>query len=367
MPKSAHHVTDDGTGVKASRNKQDLSTPIYGLFFLAILYTLFIASDILLPIVLALLLSLLMAPAMVWFERRLYVPRVISALLLVGAFLAAIGGIGYGVFAPLTQWSEEAPQAVERILQGRGEVQQDLEKLQRSAEQIEEEVDGEMADGADPMVIVHESELWQNRLFSAAKKGVSGLALALALTYFLLVAGDTLVRNLAQQMNRKPRQIFLSIVRSGQQEIARYLGVITTVNASIGVVVGLVSWAAGLPTPVLWGLVAALARFIPYLGGILGVGLLTVVSVATFDGLLQIAMVPGTFLVLISIIGFFLEPYIHGHRLAVNPVIIFIAIFFWGFLWGPVGVLLAVPLMTVIMVVVSRIPKLKPLSEVLRK
>lgn len=363
MRKPVHSDTDS----KASLKYQDLSTPIYGLFFLAILYTLFIASDILLPIVFALLLTLLMAPAMVWFERHLKMPRVLSALVLVGGFLVAIGGIGYGIFAPLTQWSDEAPQAIERILQGRGEVQQDIEKLQQSAEQIEQEVGGEVDDGAEPTVIVHEGELWQNRVFSAAKRAASGLALAMALTYFLLVAGDVLVRNLAHQMKRKRRQIFLSIVRSGQQEIARYLGVITTVNASIGVVVGLVSWAVGLPTPVLWGLVAALARFIPYLGGILGIGLLTVVSVATFDGLLKIAIVPGTFLLLISVIGFFLEPYIHGHRLAVNPVIIFIAIFFWGFLWGPVGVLLAVPLMTVIMVVISRIPKLKPLSEVLRK
>lgn len=346
---------------------QDISTPIYGLFTLAILYTLFIASDILLPLVFALLLSLLMSPAVTWCSRKLGIPRALSALVFVLSFLIGIAGIAYGVFAPLTQWADEAPEAVERILQGRGEIQQDIEKLQESAEEIQEEVDGEVEGTEDPTIVVHESELWQHRAFAAAQSGVTGLGLALALTYFILVTGDTMVRNLANQMGRRKRHIFLSIVRSGQEQVARYLGVITSVNVTIGIIIGLLSWAVGLPTPVLWGLVAALARFIPYVGGILGAGLLVVVSVATFDDLLMIAIVPGTFLVMIALVGFFLEPYIHGQRLAVNPIIIFVSIFFWGFLWGPVGILMAVPLMTVIMVVVSHIPKLEPLSNVLRK
>lgn len=373
-PESSQPDSDQADQQQSSTSKlvsviqrQDLSTPIYGLFTLAILYTLFIASDILLPLVFALLLSLLMSPAVTWCAKHLRMPRALSGLVLVFAVVAAIGGITYGVFAPLTQWAEEAPEAVERILQGRGELQQDIEKLQESAEEIQSEVDGEVEGVEDPVVIVHESELWQHRAFAAAQSGITGLALSLALTYFLLVSGDTLVRNLAHQMGRSKRQIFLSIVRSGQQQVASYLGVITSVNISIGVVIGLLSWGVGLPTPVLWGLIATLARFIPYIGGFLGAGLLIVVSVATFDDLLMIAIVPGTYLILTSIIGFFLEPYIHGQRLAVNPVIIFISIFFWGFLWGPVGILLAVPLMTVIMVVVSHIPKLKPLSEVLHK
>lgn len=346
---------------------QDSSAPIYGLFTLAILYTLFLASEILLPLVLALLLSLLMSPVVAWSRRRLHIPHALSGLLIVLTFTAGLGGIGYGIFAPLTQWAEQAPRAVEQLLQGRSEIQRDLEQLQESAEEIQQEVDGQVQTDDDPTVIVHEGELWENRFFEQVKSGVVGLALALALTYFLLVSGDVLVRNLAHQMPRHRRQIFLSIVRAGQAQVARYLGVITSVNLSIGVVIGLISWAVGLPTPVLWGLVAALARFIPYIGGILGVGLLAVVSAGTFDDFWRIAIVPGSFLLLISVVGFFLEPYIHGQRLAVNPIIIFVSIFFWGWLWGPVGVLLAVPLMTVIMVVISHIPKLKPLSEVLRK
>lgn len=343
-----------------------VSTCIYGLFALAVLYTLFLASEILLPIVFAVLLSLVMAPAVMWAARR-GIPRALSALVLILTFVGALGGVGYGVFAPLTEWADEAPEAVERILQGRSQLQQDLERLQESAADIEDEVDDGMDTGDEPVVIIHEDELWQNQFLRNVRSGGAGFALAMALTYFILLNGDSLVRNLAKQMQRRRRVILLSIVRSGQEEVARYLAVITSVNITIGVIIGIIAWAAGLPTPVLWGLVAALARFIPYIGVILGTVLLGVVSVTTFDEIGRIALVPGSFLLLTSVVGFFLEPYLHGHRLAVNPVIIFVSIFFWGWLWGPVGVLLAVPLMTVIMVIVARIPALKPLSEVLRR
>lgn len=367
MQSGQNPESESSSSLLKTIKKQDLSTPIYGLFTFAILYTLFLASEILLPIVFALLLSLLMAPVVATAGKRWHIPRTISALALIITFIAALAGIGYGVFAPLTQWAEDAPRAVERLLQGRSEVQQDLEKLQRAAEDIQAEVEDEVEESDETQVIIHESELWQNRLATQVQSGVTGLALALALTYFILVSGDVLVRNLAQQMRRRRRHIFLCIVRSGQEQIARYLGVITSVNVGIGVTVGLLSWAVGLPTPVLWGVVAGLVRFIPYIGGILGTGLLLVVSVATFEELWQILLVPGAFVLLITVIGFFLEPYIHGQRLAVNPIIVFVSIFFWGWLWGPVGVLLAVPVMTVIMVVISHIPGLKPLADVLRK
>ncbi|MEP3562619.1 MAG: AI-2E family transporter, partial [Marinobacter sp.] len=121
------------------------------------------------------------------------------------------------------------------------------------------------------------------------------------------------------------------------------------------------------PDPAMWGLVAGLARFIPYLGNMLTIALLTLVSAVTLDTLWMMALAPLSFILLTTIVGFFLEPWIHGFRMAINPVIIFISIFFWGWLWGPVGVLLAVPLMTVIQVVLKQIPKLRPVYKVIAR
>lgn len=346
---------------------EKLVTPVIGLFMLAVAYTLYLAHEILLPIVLALLLSLLFSPLVAKASRKLGVPKAISSLFLMVLVLAVIAGLTYSVVTPLLEWADRAPHAMQRVLVGESQLQRSLEKLQDSAKQIEENMEEEGADVETPQTVVLQTDTWRSKLMSKGQSGVVGLALALALTYFLLVSGDTLVRNLARQMKRRRRCIFLRIVRSGQQQVARYLAVISLTNTAIGIAVGLIAWGAGLPTPVLWGLVAALTRFIPYIGVILGVSLFAVVSVMTFDEIWMMAVVPGSFLLMTTIIGFFLEPYIHGMRLAVNPVIIFVSIFFWGWFWGPVGVLLAVPLMTVIMVIISHIPKLKPLSEVLRK
>lgn len=346
--------------------KQNLTTPIYGLFFLAILYTLYLAHEILLPIILALLLSMLLAPLVGKAERRLKVPRTLSSLVFMLMVITLIGAVSYGIVKPLSEWADRAPSAVQRIFTGESEMERQMERFRQTAQQIEEEMD-DVSQEDRPQPVVLQQESWQSQALERAQNAAIGLALALALTYFLLVSGDTLVKNLAMQMRRSRRQIFMRIVRSGQEQVARYLAVITTTNLSIGIITGLVAWGVGLPTPVLWGLVATLSRFIPYIGVILGVALLAVVSVASFDELWKIAVVPGSFMLMTSVVGFFIEPYIHGMRMAVNPIIVFVSIFFWGWLWGPVGVLLAVPLMTVIMVVVSHIPRLRRLSEVLRK
>lgn len=363
---SADKQENNQFSVQEVLRQQNLNTPIYGLFSLAVLYTLYLAHEILLPIILALLLSMLLAPLVGKAERRLKVPRTLSSLVFMLLVVGLIGSVSYGIAKPLSEWAERAPNAIERIFTGESEMERQMDRFTQTAQQIEEEMD-DVSEEDRPQPVVLQDESWQSQAMDMAQQALFGLALALALAYFLLVSGDKLVKNLAAQMGRSKRQIFLRIVRSGQEQVARYLAVITTTNLSIGILTGLVAWGVGLPTPVLWGLVATLSRFIPYIGVILAVALLTVVSVATFDELWKIALVPGAFMLMTSIVGFFIEPYIHGMRMAVNPIIVFVSIFFWGWLWGPVGVLLAVPLMTVIMVVVSHIPKLKPLSKVLRK
>jgi len=114
-------------------------------------------------------------------------------------------------------------------------------------------------------------------------------------------------------------------------------------------------------------LIAGLARFIPYLGVILTILLLAVVSAISLDAVWLMAFAPLGYLGLTTLVGFFIEPWVHGFRMAINPVVIFVSIFFWGWLWGPVGVLLAVPLMTVIQVVLKQIPKLRPVYRVIAR
>lgn len=344
----------------------DLKVPVYGLFLLGVLYTLYLAHEILFPILLAVLTALALAPMVRWAGRRLRIPRPISALMAVLALLAAMIGLAWAVVMPMLDWAERAPHGVSQLLLGQSELTSQLDRLSQSAREIEEQIEALGEDNGPDAVVVQTSN-WREDLASGAQRTVAAIALALTLTYFLLVGGDRLIQNLVRQLPRRHRRTVLRVIKGSQQQIASYLAVVCSSNALVGVAIGLVAWAAGLPTPAVWGLIAGLTRFIPYLGVIIALLLLTVVSAYTHDEIWMIALVPASYLLLSALVGVFVEPWIHGYRMAINPVVIFVAIFFWGWLWGPVGALLAVPLMTVIQVVLRQIEPLRPVYRVIAR
>lgn len=346
----------------------DLSTPIHGLFALGVLYTLYLAHQIVLPIILAVLTSLLLAPLVKKAYVKWHVPRMVSSLLLVLMVLAGLAGVGVAVAMPALDWVGKAPEGISRLLVGDSTFKQQIERVSRSAKKVEKSVEDLSEEEAEkPTTVVLQTESWRSQLMTKARNGAAGLALALALTYFLLVGGDRLIRNLVRQLPREQRKTALRITHDSQSQIAQYLGVLGLSNLVVGVTTGLMCWAVGLPDPAVWGIVAALARFIPYLGVILTIALLAVVSAISLDTLWMMAIAPLGYLGLTTVVGFFIEPWIHGFRMAINPVVIFVSIFFWGWLWGPVGVLLAVPLMTVIQVVLKQIPRLRPVYRVIAR
>lgn len=350
--------------------RSDLATPLNGLFALGILYTLYLAHQIVLPIVLAVLTSLLLYPLVRKAYEKAGIPRVLSALVLVLLVLAGLVGIGVTVATPALEWAQQAPQGISRLLVGESGIKSQIDKVNESARKVEESMDelseDEGEQGATNTVVL-QTDSWRNQLMTKARNGAAGLALALALTYFLLVGGDRIIQNFVRQLPRGQRRNVLHIARDSQHQIAQYLAVLSLSNLIVGITTGLICWAVGLPDPAVWGLVAGLARFIPYLGVILTITLLAVVSATSLDVLWMMAIAPVGYLALTSTVGFFIEPWIHGFRMAINPVIIFVSIFFWGWLWGPVGVLLAVPLMTVIQVVLKQIPKLRPIYKVIAR
>jgi predicted PurR-regulated permease PerM len=345
----------------------DLATPVYGLFGLGVLYTLYVAHQIVLPIILAVMTSLLLSPLVKRAYVKWRIPRMVSSLVLVLLVLAGIVGITLAVATPALKWVEEVPQGISRLLVGESEISRQIARVTESAEQVEKSVEELSESGQQPSTVVLQTDSWRSQLMAKARNGIAGLALALALTYFLLVSGDRLIHNFIRQLPIDQRRTVLRMTHESQHQIAQYLGVLGLSNLFVGTTTGLISWAVGLPDPAVWGLVAGLARFIPYLGNILSISMLTVVSVVSLDELWMMAIAPLGFLGLTMLVGLFIEPWIHGFRMAINPVIIFVSIFFWGWLWGPVGVLLAVPLMTVIQVVLKQIPKLRPVYKVIAR
>jgi len=345
----------------------DLATPIYGLFGLGILYTLYVAHQIVLPIILAVMTSLLLSPLVKRAYVKWRIPRMVSSLIFVLLVLAGIVGITLAVATPALKWVEEVPQGISRLLVGESEISRQIARVTESAEQVEKSVEELSETEQQATTVVLQTDSWRSQLMAKVRNGIAGLALALALTYFLLVSGDRLIHNFIRQLPIEQRKTVLRMTHESQHQIAQYLGVLGLSNLVVGTTTGLICWAVGLPDPAVWGLVAGLARFIPYLGNILSISLLTIVSVVSLGELWMMAVAPLGFLGLTTLVGLFIEPWIHGFRMAINPVIIFVSIFFWGWLWGPVGVLLAVPLMTVIQVVLKQIPKLRPIYKVIAR
>jgi predicted PurR-regulated permease PerM len=289
-------------------------------------------------------------------------------LVLIIVVIAGLAGVGAAVATPALEWAQQAPQGISRLLMGESGIKSQIDKVNESAKKVEESMDELSKDEKTTTnTVVLKTDSWRNQLLTKARNGAAGLALALALTYFLLVGGDRIILNFVRQLPRRQRRNVLQIARDSQQQIAQYLAVLSLSNLLVGITTGLICWAVGLPDPAVWGLVAGLARFIPYLGVILTIILLAVVSATSLDTLWIMAIAPLGYLALTSTVGFFIEPWIHGFRMAINPVVIFVSIFFWGWLWGPVGVLLAVPLMTIIQVVLKQIPKLRPIYKVIAR
>ena len=345
-----------------------LRVSVHGLFALGVLYTLYLAHEVILPVVLAIMVSLLLSPLVRRASRR-GIPRALAAFALLVALVSTVAGVGVVVGPPALNWLEEAPEGIARITVPDSELREAFERMTRSAERVEEAV-AEAQDLAedDPPVVVQQEMTWRGQLAVALRDTAVALTLALTLTFFLLVSGDRLIQNYVRLLGlRADRRASLRMIQEAQFEIARYLGFITISNSLVGVCTGLMVWGIGLPEPVLWGVFAGLLRFVPYLGVVLTVVLLAIVSAVTYTDPLMILAAPVAYLMLASLVGFVIEPYFHGYRLAINPVVIFLSIFFWGWLWGAIGVLLAVPLMTVLQVILRSSPKLRPIYQLISR
>lgn len=346
----------------------DLKAPIYGLFILAVFYTLYLTRDIALPMTLALLASLLLSPAVKALARR-KVPRALAALLLLGSLVGGLGGIAYLIHEPMLDWLEEAPEGLTELVVSHSGLHDVYERMTRSAREVEETMEQILEEGEEaPPTVVLESESWRGQFLVTAQRNAVVLLLALALCYFLLVAGDRMAAQFIDQLQSDDsRRTATGVIEDAQREIGRYLTVITVSNSLVGLVTGLLAWLMELPSPLVWGVMTALLRFIPYLGVLVTAAMLLVVSAVTLDDPMLMLVVPLGYVLLNTVVGVFLEPLIHGYRLSVNPVIVFVSIFFWGWLWGAIGVLIAVPLMTVIVVVLSHVPTLRPVYQILAR
>jgi predicted PurR-regulated permease PerM len=186
------------------------------------------------------------------------------------------------------------------------------------------------------------------------------------LTLFLLAGGPPMLARMtsafADDLNSAH---IITVIEKVRREVGRFYVTTALINVGLGLATGLATMACGMPNPFLWGTMAGVLNFIPYLGSATTLIVLTVVAIVSFDGLGQVLAVSGSYLALATIEGQFVQPLLVGRRLRLNPMLVFLALWFGGLFWGVAGIILATPALVAIKVVAENASAGQPLVNFL--
>lgn len=315
------------------------------LAFLGAIAGLYFGRPILMPIVVSLLLAFLFAPIVTGLTR-VGMPRWLGSAVVVLGLLGLLGGGAYLLQGPVDRWLEEAPQALARAEVRLREFLAPVEQVGAAADQVEE-----IANGGEEAetVRVEAAGGFKSAVFDRTRGAVAGGVVVLGLLYFLLSWGHLFKLKLGRVLSTKEeRRHAWRLARTVQQDISTYLLTVTGINILLGTAVTAAMALMGMPSPLLWGVMAAVLNFIPYFGAIIGMAILGIVGFAVFEAPGTAVLVALVYLLLTGLEGNVLKPMILGQRLRLNPVALFVGLLFWGWIWGIVGAIVAVPLLSVL-------------------
>jgi predicted PurR-regulated permease PerM len=337
---------------------------LVGLFLLAIFYTLHLAQALFLPIVLAILLDFLLSP-LVRALRKLGLPEPAGAgIVMLGLVATLFLGLYY-LSGPAARYISLAPQSIERVRQKMESMRGSVEQVTEAAEQVERVAEGGEAEATQVEI---KGPSLTRQFFGGTTAFLSAATVVVFLTYFLLAVGDLFLQKLVGVLPQfKDKRVAVTIFRETEAQISLYLFTTTLINTGVGVVTGIVVHLLGMPNAVLWGVVAAVLNFVPYVGAVANTVLLALAALVVFDDAGRALLVPGAFLVLNLIESNLVTPVIYGNRMRLNTVALFIGLVFWWYLWGVPGAILAVPMMAAFKITCDHIESLAPIGEFLGK
>jgi predicted PurR-regulated permease PerM len=356
---------DSPSGTQANRRVRRLrSGPLTGLFILACIYTLSIARSFLVPVAIGLMVYFLLRPP-VRALKAARVPEPLGAALVLGALLAVVGVGFYALSWPATEWAARAPESLHRVDEKLRPIARRIQRLTRTAEEMGRITETTVPSSPTQQVTLKEPSL--GTLFMGGMQSfLAGTVVVFTMVYFLLAEGDGLLRKIVRAFPRlKDRKRAVSIAHEMEQQISGYLFFTTLMNVVFGVLIAAVMWLLGMPNPMLWGVVAGVTKFIPYLGGLVCTIVLTMASIVAFDDMWWALLVPGVFLLIDTIHGNVLLPLWLGKRFTLDPAVLFVGLFFWWYVWGTAGALLAVPMMSAIRIFCDHVDGLQRLGRFL--
>ncbi|NJM92456.1 MAG: AI-2E family transporter [Rhodospirillaceae bacterium] len=329
-----------------------------------VLYTLYLSSTVAIPLVLACVFNLVLTPVVLALAR-IRIPAPVGAGLVVLVVLLVVGLGVLTLAEPAADWLRRLPYVIDQLADRLDFVRAPAKQL-KEAEEALTNLGAEAPDTATQVVVMPRTTTLRELLFNETSRFVIGASTTLVLLYFMLAMGDTFLRRLVAALPdfRTKKQV-VEIAHQLQSDMSHYLLTVSAINVAFGAIVGLAMLAAGMPNPLLWGVMAGILNYVPFLGHTVSAIIIAVVALLSFPVLGTALIPPGLFIVIAALEGNVITPMILARRLTLNPVAVVAALLIWGWMWGIVGLLLAVPLLVVAKIACDKIEPLHPVGEFL--
>lgn len=381
-------ITELGKFLKGPQGIPALA--IVGLFLLGCCCFLYFARPFLLPVILAVMLTFLLKPV-VRALGRFKIPEPVGAAVILGLLVILLANYITLLTQPAAEWMARTPASLREVEQKVRHLLRPVERLTKAAEQVENITKGNEAEpplapaptnalpeikqtserpehvGPQPpaKIQIKGSNL-ADTVLSYTKNFLTGAIETIVLLYFLLASGDLFMQKLVRVLpTLHDKKQAVEIAHEVQHNISIFLFTITIINTCLGILVGFALFIVQMPNPALWGFIAGLLNFIPYFGPITGVAVLTVAGLVTHDSVGEAILPPLIYLGLHALESNFITPMILGRRLTLNPVVIFISLIFWTWIWGIPGAILSVPMLMTLKIFCDHFKPLASIGEFL--
>ncbi|MGH8062629.1 MAG: AI-2E family transporter [Pseudoxanthomonas sp.] len=349
-PSSADHPAEPSPASRRPR----ASTALLVLSTLAVGYTLWAAQDLLLPILLGMFLALVANP-IIRLLKRLWVPRFIGALIVVVGGIVGAGALASQLIVPAGDWFRDVPQELKQLAPKLRQLAKPMQDANLAAENIARAAGGE---SAKRVQVVRTQVDDPYKVLTATPRLLASVLAVVLLTFFFLVYGEDLQRHaIALLPGRQQKKFSVDLMHSIEREVSRYVLTISVINALVGLVYAAILYALDIPLQeaLLWGTMVALLNFAPYVGPLIGMALMLLVGFVSYKDPWLSVLPVIVYLGLHTLEGQIVTPIVLGRRMALSPLILILALMLFGWLWGIVGLLLAVPLLVCVKLVLARL------------
>jgi predicted PurR-regulated permease PerM len=338
--------------------------PLIMLAWIAVVGALYVARDLIIPVILALFLALLLMPLLRRL-RRFHIPDVVSSFVMVtliaGLFTAGLVRLA-GQGRELLAKTPEMLDGVQAMLPKRSGPIGDFAKAMAAVRNLTQP-----AEATTPMpVVVHSTEATTYTVLGTSGHVVGAALIVFVLAFFILSFSDTLLKQAVESRTSfSQKRNVVQLLHNIENGISRYLGTITLINAGLGVASGVLLWVLGVPNPALWAVVVGTLNFVPHIGAFACMVVLFLVGSVAHQSLSYGLGIAAAFAVVSTAESYLVTPLILSRSLQLSPLAVILSVLFWGWLWGITGGLMAAPLLAVLKIICDQSESLRPWGIIL--